>query len=123
MTRTIRTVILGLSSTALIALAQTAPDNSKVNRADQSTKAPTADQQKETKADRELAQKIRKAVTQDKSLSTYAHNVKIIVQGGVVTLRGPVRDEAERTSIQAKAAEIAGAANVHNEITIAPKKS
>ena len=123
MTRTIRRVILGLSCTSLIALAQTAPDNSKVNRTDQSTKAPTADQQAETKTDRELAKKIRKSVTQDKTLSTYAHNVKIIVRAGVVTLRGPVRDEAERTSIQAKAAEIAGAGNVHNEITIAPKKS
>jgi len=39
----------------------------------------------------------------------------------VVTLKGPVRTESEKTSIEAKAAEVAGAGNVRNEITIAPK--
>jgi hypothetical protein len=36
-------------------------------------------------------QKIRKAVMDDKSLSSYAHNVKIISQDEKVTLKGPVR--------------------------------
>ena len=99
---------------------QTAPDNTKVNKADRAKGAVTADQQKENPADRELAKKIRQSVVGDKSLSTYAHNVKIVAQNGQVTLKGPVRSEAEKTSIVAKATEIAGAGNVTNEITVAP---
>ena len=69
---------------------QTAPDNTKKNK-DQPS--PTADQQKMNPADRAITQKIRKAVHDDTSLSTYAHNIKIIAQDGKVTLRGPVRSE------------------------------
>ena len=54
----------------------------------------TADQQKENAADRDLTKKIRQAVVGDKSLSTYAHNVKIVAQNGQVTLKGPVRSDA-----------------------------
>lgn len=58
----------------------------------------------------------------DKSLSTYAHNVKIISQDGQVTLKGPVRTEEEKKSVEAKAVEVAGAGRVINQITIAPAK-
>ena len=98
------------------------PDNTKANRRDRSKSEPTSDQGKNSVADREIMQKIRKAVMDDKSLSSYAHNVKIISQGGKVTLKGPVRSQAEKRSIEQKAADIAGAANVTNEITIARTK-
>ncbi len=58
----------------------------------------------------------------DKSLSTYAHNVKIISQNGTVTLRGPVRSEDEKAAIEAKAKAVAGVTAVNNELTVAPKK-
>jgi osmotically-inducible protein OsmY len=99
---------------------QTPPDNTKVNKADRAQGAVTADQQKENAADRDLTKKIRQAVVGDKSLSTYAHNVKIVSQNGQVTLKGPVRSEQEKTTIDAKATEIAGAGKVTNEITVAP---
>jgi len=54
----------------------------------------------------------------DKSLSTYAHNVKVIAQNGKVTLKGPVRSEEEKKSVEQKATEAAGAGNVTNEITV-----
>jgi osmotically-inducible protein OsmY len=60
-------------------------------------------------------------VVTDKSLSTYAHNVKIIAQNGVVTLKGPVRSEEERNAISAKATEIAGASNVKDEMSVKAK--
>jgi hyperosmotically inducible periplasmic protein len=44
--------------------------------------------------------------------------VKIVVIGGAVTLKGPVHSEAEKQSIAAKAAEIAGQDKVTNEITV-----
>jgi osmotically-inducible protein OsmY len=73
-------------------------------------------------ADRETTKKIRAAITDDKDLSTYAHNIKIITRDGIVTLKGPVRSEDERMEIQAKAQQIAGASNVTNKLTIAPPK-
>jgi osmotically-inducible protein OsmY len=94
------------------------PDNTKKNKRDQMKSEATADQQKENTADRELAAKIRRAIMDDKSLSTYAHNVKIIAQNGTVTLKGPVHSEDEKKAIQAKAAEIAGASNVRSEISV-----
>jgi len=98
---------------------QPAPDNTKRNK-DQ--RNPSADQQKMNPADRTITQKIRKAIHEDKSLSTYAHNIKIISQDGKVTLRGPVRSEDEKSNLQAKAAEIAGQDNVTNQLEITPPK-
>jgi hyperosmotically inducible protein len=99
---------------------QPAPDNTKQNK-DQS--APTADQQKMNPADRALAKKIRKAIFDDSSLSTYAHNIKIIAQDGKVTLRGPVRSDDEKANIEAKAVEIAGRDNVDDQLAVAPGKN
>ena len=58
----------------------------------------------------------------DKTLSTYAHNVKVIAQDGQVTLKGPVRTEDEKKTVEAKATEVAGAGHVTNQISIAPSK-
>jgi hyperosmotically inducible protein len=58
----------------------------------------------------------------DKTLSTYAHNVKVITQDGKVMLKGPVRSEDERSSVAAKAVAVAGESNVSNELTVAPPK-
>jgi len=96
----------------------TKADNTKVNK----DTAMSADQQKMNPADRELAQKIRQAIVADKTLSTYAHNVKVIAHDGTVTLKGPVRTAEEKSAVEAKAIEVAGAGKVTNEITIAPKK-
>jgi len=98
-----------------------APDNTKVNKDHKDTA--TADQGKNNQNDRTIMQKIRESVMADKSLSTYAHNVKIVSQNGQVTLKGPVRSEAEKTTIEQKAVEVAGAGKVTNELTIKPSKS
>ena len=81
-------------------------------------RGPTADDQGMSKEDQEITRKIRSAVVDDKTLSTYAHNVKIITQNGTVTLRGPVRSEAEKRSIEAKAKTVAGDARVTNDLTV-----
>jgi hyperosmotically inducible protein len=100
--------------------AQTPADNTKVNKRDRAKEATTADQQKENTSDRELTRKIRRALMDDKALSTYAHNVKIVAQDGQVTLKGPVRTEDEKKTVEAKATEVAGAGRVTNQISIAP---
>jgi hyperosmotically inducible protein len=112
-----------LLAPAFSAGAQTVPDNTKTNQQDRAKGAATADQQKENASDREITQKIRQSVMDDKSLSTYAHNVKVIAQDGQVTLKGPVRSENEKKTVEAKAVEVAGAGHVSNQITIASSKN
>jgi osmotically-inducible protein OsmY len=105
------------------AFAQTTqPDNTKVNKQDRSPAAATADQGKNNAGDREVAQKIRKSIIDDKSLSTYAHNVKVIAQDGKVTLKGPVRSPKEKQAVEQKAADVAGAGNVVDKLTIKTPK-
>ena len=99
--------------------SQTPADNTKVNQRDRNQNEPTADQQKENSSDRALAQQVRRALVKDKSLSTYAHNIKVIAQNGVVTLKGPVHSDQEKQAIEAKAAEVAGGADkIKSEIDV-----
>ena len=98
--------------------APPAPDNTKTNERDRSANEPTADQQRENSSDRDITQQIRQSIMKDKSLSTDAHNVKIITQNGQVTLKGPVRSEDEKKAIEAKAAEVAGENKVTSELNI-----
>lgn len=98
-------------------------DNTAVNKRDRSKDAPTADNQKMNTNDRMTTKKIRQAIIAEKNLSTYAHNVKIITQGGSVTLKGPVRSEEEKATVEAKAKEVAGADKVTSEISVVPKKT
>jgi osmotically-inducible protein OsmY len=111
-------LFLGCAPLLVVAQEPTQPDNTKVNKRDRAKSEPTADQQKENATDRELAKKVRRAVVEDKQLSTYAHNVKIIARNGTVTLKGPVHTEDEKKAIEAKAAEIAGRDNVKSEISV-----
>jgi osmotically-inducible protein OsmY len=74
------------------------------------------------KADRQLMQKIRRAVVADKTLSTEAHNINITSQDGAVTLRGTVKSDDEKKAIEDKATEIAGQGKVTSELTVAQSK-
>lgn len=98
--------------------AAPAVDNTKMNQRDQNKNEGTADQQKENRSDRDITQQIRQSIMKDKSLSTYAHNVKIITQEGQVTLKGPVRSESEKQTIETKATEVAGANKVTNDLNV-----
>ena len=98
------------------------PDNTAVNKRDRDRSEPTADQQKSNASDRDLTKKIRQSIMGDKSLSTYAHNVKVISQNGVVTLKGPVRSEEEKRAIEAKAMDAVGSSGkVNNEMSVKPE--
>jgi len=128
--RIMRTLLIGslLGGGTLLLAQQTAgqdapppADNTKVNQRDQNANEPTADQQKDNRSDRDITQQIRQAIVKDKSLSTYAHNVKIITQNGQVTLKGPVRSDDEKRAVEAKATQIAGEDKVTSELDIKPK--
>lgn len=116
---------LFLSASLLASVPQSqqpAPDNTKNNQGDASKDATTADQQKMNPADRNTTRQIRKSLMQDKSLSSYGHNIKIITRDGKVTLKGPVRSEDDKANIEAKAVAVAGADNVTNKLEVAPKQ-
>jgi hyperosmotically inducible protein len=111
-----------LSVGSLSAQQSAAPaDNTTVNQRDRNPNEPTADLQKNNPSDRDITQQIRRAIMKDKSLSSYAHNVKIITQNGQVTLKGPVRSDEEKRAIEAKATEIVGENKVTSELDIKPK--
>ena len=100
------------------AAASPAPDNSRVNQRDRDSAALTPMDQGSSEADRARTQQIRQAVMRDKALSFTAKNVKIITINGKVTLRGPVKTEAERAAIEADARGVAGGEQVDSQLEI-----
>ena len=103
------------------AARRAAPDNTRTNERDRSKSESTADQQGKNPSDQAITQQIRRAVLQDKSLSTYAHNVKIVTRDGNVILKGPVRSIREKRSVETKAIAIAGENRVSSQLQIAPE--
>ena len=71
-----------------------------------------------SESDRNITASIRKAVVDDDSLSMNAHNVKIITQGGVVTLKGEVESAKEKSAVEAKAKSVAGVAKVDSQLEV-----
>ena len=94
-------------------------DNTARNKQDGSVVTPTADQQSNAENDLEITRRIRADLVANKSLSTYAQNIKIITQNGKVILRGPVRSTTERTEAGRIAGAVAGATSITNDLTIA----
>ena len=107
-----------------LALAQAASDkaaadNTAQNQRDRDHQTLTPIDQSNKPADLETTRNIRRALVKDDQLSTEAKNVKIITVDGNVTLRGPVKTDQEKAAILAKAAQVAGDSNVHNELQVA----
>jgi osmotically-inducible protein OsmY len=107
-------VVIMVSLTAGPLLAQTQPDNSGVNK----DHAVTADSQSMSKSDRMITRKVRRAVMDDKDLSTYAHNVKIITVNGSVTLKGPVKSDEEKAKVAADAASVVNTNSITDQLTV-----
>src|SRR5579872_5074891 len=108
----IQRMLLALAlGTASVVVSAQAPDNTQVNKRDRAAGEATADQQKNNRSDLDLTKNIRKSIMDDKSLSTYAHNVKVISQNGTVTLKGPVKSDDEKKAVLSKAVAVAGSAD------------
>ncbi len=78
----------------------------------------TADQQSNSENDVEVTRQIRQKIMEDESLSTNAHNVKIITENGSVTLKGLVDSQAEKSKVESHARAAAGATPIENQIEI-----
>jgi hyperosmotically inducible periplasmic protein len=111
-------VVFGSTGLAIADDAAIAPDNTKMNKQE----SMTADQQKESPADRKITQRIRQAIVKNKTISLDAHNIKIITINGMVTLKGPVRTEKEKKIVEKAATQVAGKGKVTSEIAVAPAK-
>ncbi|WP_437784416.1 BON domain-containing protein [Sorangium sp. So ce1097] len=95
-----------------------AADNTDKNDRDRDPAALTPGDQGENEADRTITQKIRQAVVANDTLSMNAKNVKIITNGQVVTLRGPVKSDKEKADIAAIAQGIPGVQRVDNQLEV-----
>jgi hyperosmotically inducible protein len=118
--RIVLTILFCVTAIACFGQAtDTKADNTKVNKRDRNSGEVTADQQKVNATDRTLTKNIRQSIMADKSLSTYAHNIKIISQNGAVTLKGPVKSDDEKKAIVAKAVAVTGSADkVTDQISV-----
>jgi osmotically-inducible protein OsmY len=96
-------------------------DNSKSNSTDPSNQSATADAQANDRGDLAITQSIRQSLMADNSLSTYAHNVKVVAVNGRVTLNGVVRSDQEKANVEAKAVSVVGQGNVVNALKVSPK--
>jgi osmotically-inducible protein OsmY len=98
--------------------ARDAEDTGK-NVRDRDGDTQTPDKQSNDEGDLEITRRLRREITADDSLSTNAHNVKIITENGIVTLRGPVDSAKEKAAIAAKAQKVQGVKRVENQLEIA----
>jgi osmotically-inducible protein OsmY len=69
-------------------------------------------------ADMDTTRRVRKAIMADQSLSSAARNVRVTTANGVVMLRGPVKSDAERDELGAKALKVAGKNRVENQLDV-----
>lgn len=99
-----------------------AADNSARNERDRSGESQTSGDQSNSSTDLKTTAAIRRAVMQDGSLSATAKNVKIITENGVVTLRGPVMSQTEKTKIVELAKTHAGNAKIENQLEVKASK-
>lgn len=97
---------------------RTEADNTARNVRDKDGNTPTPMNQGESEGDRAITQHVRKAVVDNDALSTNAHNVKIITQSGVVTLRGPVNTAAEKATVVAAARSAPGVTRVDDQLEV-----
>jgi len=105
------------------AVKGTDADNTGLNQRDRNDKTTLPTDQSNAKADIKLAAAVRHAIVEDKSLSVSAHNVKLVANAGVVTLRGPVASEAEKLKVGEIAGSVNGVSRVDNNLDIQVAKN
>ncbi len=93
-------------------------DNTGLNKTEKNY---SAEQTGNDKTDVQLTADIRKAILKEKNMSVDSQNVKIITNGGNVTLRGPVDSAAEKSCIAELARNTEGVKSVNDEMLLKSK--
>ncbi len=101
---------------------QPAVDNTAKNARDKSNETLTSGDQSNSPEDIKITAAIRRAIVADKSLTMTAKNVKIITADGKVTLRGPVKTDAEKMKIAELATKEAGQTTIDNQLEVKESK-
>src|SRR2546423_9921892 len=121
MKRTLLTVAC-LSALSLAALAaeneNAKPDNTATKQRDRSGGTKTSGDQSNSSADLKITQAIRRALMNDRELSTTAKNIKVITVNGQVTLRGPVKTAREKAKIDQLAKSAAGGVKIADQLDV-----
>lgn len=122
-----RTVITACTALLLTGPAWAAdpavpPDNTGINARDTDGGSKTVFDQGNSESDRSITAAIRKQVVGNDSLSTNAHNVKIITDNGMVTLRGPVDSAQEKAAVEKAAKSVPGVKEVTSELQVTSSK-
>lgn len=98
-------------------------DNSANNKTDRDTAAVTPEKQSNAEADVKVTREIRRAIVNEKSLSVYAHNLKIITtMEHVVYLRGAVSSADDVSKIVSLAEKSSSGYPVKNQISVSSSK-
>jgi osmotically-inducible protein OsmY len=106
------------ASLAANATDMPAADNTGLNERDRSGATITPMDQSNSKADIEMVAAIRSAILDDERLSVMAKNIKVIANGGHVTLRGPVENTDERETIAMLVRAIPGVVSIDDQLEI-----
>ena len=93
-------------------------DNSGQNVADRDGRSVTPMDQGNGSGDIAITKQIRKALTNDESLSVNAKNLKIITTNGIVVIRGPVSNQAEADRVIMHAQQANGISRIDNQISV-----
>lgn len=93
-------------------------DNTANNKRDAEGVNKTPMDQGNNQADIDITANIRKAIVDNDAMSTNAQNIKIITENGVVTLRGVVESETERTTIEERARSVPGVVRVESQLEV-----
>jgi hypothetical protein len=93
-------------------------DNTAVNERDRNGDSLTPGDQSNSEDDIKITAAIRKKVVGAQHLSTNADNVKIITNGGIVTLRGVVDSQDEKAAVEILAKEVDGVVRVDNQLEL-----
>lgn len=93
-------------------------DNTRTNRRDRNDQSTLPTDQSNASSDVDLVANVRQAILGDGNLSMKARNVKVIANGGVVTLRGPVASAQEKARVEQLASGVRGVQRIDNRLDI-----
>ena len=109
------------SSSAMKGAATKNADNTDLNDRDKSGETMTPQKQSNSGSDIDVLAAVRSTIVDDSNLSMAAHNVKIMVVKGVVTLRGPVKSANEKARVEELTRKVAGVVSIDNRLDIDTK--
>ena len=93
-------------------------NNTKINERDRGNDTLTPGNQGSSAEDTQITAAIRRRMVDDNRLSFDAKNVKVITLNKRVTLRGPVKSDEEKASIEAFAKQAEGVSVVDSQLEL-----